>query len=202
MSQSHTHTDQGPLNKNSIQVRTEATPNPATLKFLFGTSLCEGMHEFLTVSETDRSPLAAKLFGFPWTQSVFIGPDFVAVTKQDWVDWDVLAEPLAGLIQEHLVADLPIIVELAVVDTDDADEEQSTDSPAVRAIKNLLKKEIKPMVALDGGDVSFVKYEKNILFVKMKGACSGCPSSKATLKQGIEVRMKEVIPEIIEVISI
>jgi Fe-S cluster biogenesis protein NfuA len=122
--------------------------------------------------------------------------------SRNLVGFDLTVNNKIEKIADYLIADLPIIVELAVVDTDDADEEQSTDSPAVRAIKNLLKKEIKPMVALDGGDVSFVKYEKNILFVKMKGACSGCPSSKATLKQGIEVRMKEVIPEIIEVISI
>lgn len=185
-----------------ITVVAEITPNPATLKFKFSQSLVDGLHEFTNVSETDRSPLAAKLFGFPWTQAVLIGADFVAVTKQDWVDWDVLAEPLTGLIQEHITSELPLLIELAIPDETDIDEEQPSDSAVVRQIKNIIKKEIKPMVAMDGGDVSFVKYEHQILFVRMKGACSGCPSSKATLKQGIEVRMKEIIPEIKEVISI
>jgi Fe-S cluster biogenesis protein NfuA len=185
---------------SAIQVTFESTPNPSTLKFLFNQAFLQQTHNFETSQDAAISPLASKLFGFPWTSRVFLGPDFVSVTKQDWVDWDVLAEPLAGLIKEHLERGEPLVHELEV--SQDSEEDSIDDSEIVRKIKHILKAEIKPVVALDGGDVSFASYKDGILAIQMKGACSGCPSSTATLKEGIEVRFKELLPEIKEVISI
>jgi Fe-S cluster biogenesis protein NfuA len=188
----------GPMPKFSIS--TETTPNPATLKFKINSAVTTQSMNFTNVRETECSPLASKIFGFPWASGVFIGPDFVTVTKQDWVDWQILAEPLAGLIAEHFESGLPVFVDLPTV-TDD-DSIQASDSDEVRTIKTVLQNEIRPMVNLDGGDVAFVKYESNVVYLQMKGACSGCPSSTATLKLGIEVRLKEAVPAIIEVVSI
>lgn len=182
------------------KVHFEATPNPATMKFVFSESVIDFTQEFKTAQEASMSPLAAKIFGFPWTSAVFLGPDFISVTKQDWVDWDVLSEPLAGLIQEHLQSGEPVILNHSVVAAES--EELEDDPEIVKQIKRAIAREIRPVVALDGGDLSFVKYVDNKLFIQMKGACSGCPSSQMTLKNGIEVRLKELFPELIEVIAL
>lgn len=180
------------------QVAIEITPNPATLKFKFNFQVTDDGFECLSSKETDRSPLAAKIFGFPWTASVYIGSDFITVTKQDWVEWSYLAEPLAGLIKEHLENGEAVAL-AAITPMIDSDAD---DTPIVRQIKSVINLEIRPVVALDGGDIVFNKYEDNIVYLQMKGACAGCPSSTATLKEGIEVRLKEAIPEIREVVSI
>ena len=178
-----------------LSIQIENTPNPATLKFVASRPISDSNAEFTAANETERSPLAAKLFGFPWTSGVFIGSNFVAVTKQEWVDWDVLAEPLAGLIREHLHNDEPVLL----AETEITNDEDVNDSPLIKGIKQALNREIRPVVALDGGDVVFAKLDDNILYLQMKGACAGCPSSSATLKQGIEVRIRELFPEITEV---
>lgn len=179
------------------QVTYELTPNPATMKFLLHRQVTSQGFDCPTAQEAERSPLASKIFGFPWTSSVYVGPDFIAITKQDWVEWDLLASPLCGLIQEHLERNEPVVVELVTTPEDDAN-----DSPMVRNIKSVLNREIRPVVALDGGDIVFYKYENQILYIRMKGACSGCPSSSITLKEGIETRMKELFPEIQEVVAV
>ncbi len=179
------------------KVNFEQTPNPATLKFNLGKKVSEGSHDFQNVESTDISPLAAKIFGFPWTAGVFLGEDFITVTKQDWVDWEILASPLAGLINEHLESGLPVLVQLTA-----SPDESENDSEVVKKIKRILQTEIRPMVALDGGDIVFAQYENQVLSLQMKGSCAGCPSSQATLKDGIEVRMKELIPELKEVIAV
>ncbi len=180
-----------------MKVTFEPTPNPATMKFNFNQKISDQTFDFPSVESSERSPLAAKIFGFPWTASVYLGEDFVSVTKQDWVDWDILATPLAGLLGEHVESGLPVMINLEAT----LDENQS-DSDVVKQIKRILLNEIKPVVALDGGDIVFSKYEDNILYLRMQGSCAGCPSSQATLKDGIEVRMKELIPEIKEVVAI
>lgn len=185
----------------SMKVQFESTPNPATLRFLLPVTVAEDTKEFTSVQETQSSPLANKLFGFPWMSGVLIGPQFVAVTKQDWVDWDVLAEPLAGLIQEHLESGQPFYLEPEVLQQK-MEEDSAEDTPIVRQIKQILVQEIRPMVQLDGGDIVFYKYEDQVVYVHMKGACSGCASSQITLKEGIEVRLKQAIPEIMEVVSV
>lgn len=181
----------------NIPVTFEPTPNPATMKFLLHRQVTPEGFDCPTAQDAERSPLASKIFGFPWTSAVYVGPDFITVTKQDWVEWDFLAQPLSGLIQEHLDRNEPIVVELVTTP-----EEDPNDSPMVRNIKSVLNREIRPVVALDGGDIVFSKYENNILYIHMKGACSGCPSATITLKEGLETRMKELFPEILEVVSI
>lgn len=183
----------------SVQkVSFEPTPNPATMKFMLHQKVTDQGFDCPTAQEAERSPLASKIFGFPWTSSVYVGPDFITVTKQDWVEWELLAQPLSGLIQEHMERNEPVVVELVA----HSNEDDANDTPIVKEIKALLNREIRPVVALDGGDIVFSKYENNILYIHMKGACAGCPSSQATLKDGVEVRMKEVFPEIVEVVSI
>lgn len=180
-----------------MKVTFEPTPNPATMKFNFGMKISDQSYNFPDVESSERSPLAAKIFGFPWASSVFLGEDFITVTKQDWVEWDILASPLAGLLGEHVDSGQPILVQLQK-----SLDESENDSEIVKQIKRLLQTEIKPVVAMDGGDIVFAKYENHILYLKMLGACSGCPSSQATLKDGIEVRMKQAFPEIQEVVAV
>ena len=180
-----------------MNVTFEATPNPATMKFIFPQQISDQSVDFPSVETSERSPLAAKIFGFPWVSAVFLGENFVSITKQDWVDWNVLAKPLSGLLAEHVSSGQPVLLNLVA-----ANNENENDSPMVKQIKRLLETEIKPVVALDGGDIAFVSYENQVLSLKMMGACSGCPSSQATLKDGIEVRLKQALPEIKEVISV
>ncbi|HRO67864.1 MAG TPA: NifU family protein [Pseudobdellovibrionaceae bacterium] len=177
----------------------ESTPNPATLRFPLGRTVTQEPFDCPTPMDAERSPLASKIFGFPWTASVYVGTDFITVTKHDWVDWSVLAEPLAGLIHEHLERGEPVVAEILVPAGNDEDAD---DSPIVRQIKETLNREIRPVVALDGGDIIFSHYEDNVVYIHMRGSCAGCPSSTATLKGGIEVRLKELFPEIQEVVSI
>lgn len=194
-----------PTSHSEIALRWEATPNPSSLKFVADHPLMDGTMEFATAQDAEKSPIASKLFGFPWTSRVMLGPDFITVTKQDWVDWDVLAEPLLGLIKEHLEMGLPLVLnpeDISAASFGEADDILETDSDIVKQIKAILARDIRPVVALDGGDISFGKYENGIVYLHMKGSCSGCPSSQATLKEGIEVRLKELLPEIKEVMSL
>lgn len=181
---------------SQIDVRFEPTPNPQTLKFTVGRQLTSVPAEFKAAKDTARSPLAKKIFGFPWCDGVFIGADFVTVTKQTWVDWDVLAEALAGLIGEHIERGEPVLVEAKAAEAD-----SSSDTAVVREIKRILNEEIRPAVALDGGDIHFHKYEDGVVHLAMQGACSGCPSQNFTLKEGIQTRLRNAIPEIKEVIA-
>ena len=153
--------------------------------------------EFDNPDSTDRSPLATKLFGFPWVSRVLIGPNFVSVQKQDWVDWDVLVEPLSGLIQEHIDDGYAVLV-----DRQANEESKNLEDAETQTIRRVLEQEVRPAVQTDGGDISFAKYENNVVYIHMKGACSGCPSSSYTLKMGIEARLKEVVPSIREVVAL
>ena len=200
-------------------VRFEATPNPQTLRFTADSALAkmtdhaftEKPVEFKNAAEAQFSPLAKKLFGFPWAAGVYIGRDFITVTKQDWVDWDIIAEPLAGLIEEHLENGAPVVAPRTdsaasatrgSPDVTDTSAVQAGDSVAVIEIKRVLNEEIRPMVAQDGGDVVFSKYDDGVVYLHMRGSCAGCPSSTMTLKMGIETRLQEAVPEIREVVSI
>lgn len=190
---------------SATKVRYESTPNPSTYKFIFpqditgiAKDIVTQSREFSSPQEAEVSPLASKIFGFPWTSKVFIGKDFISITKQDWVDWTVLAEPLNGLIQEHFDRGEKIIHDF---DPNINTAESETD-PVILQLKQIIKNEIQPVVALDGGEVVFHSYKDFVLFIQMKGSCAGCPSSTATLKDGIEVRIKELVPEVKEVVSL
>jgi Fe-S cluster biogenesis protein NfuA len=179
-------------------VKYESTPNPSTYKFLFSQDLVTDTKEFNSPQEAEISPLASKIFGFPWTAKVYLGHDFVAVTKQDWVNWEVLAEPLTHLIQEHIESGEALLMEIP----ETTSEEEILLDPLSLKIRSAIKAEIQPVVALDGGEIVFHSYKDGVVFIKMQGSCSGCPSSTATLKDGIEVRLRELFPEIKEVVAI
>ena len=185
---------------SQVDVFYEATPTPYSMKFNVTQAIAEQSMNFSKETGAMTSPLATKLFGFPWASEVFIGPSFVTVTKEDWVEWEILADPLSSLIKEHIENGEPVLVEAAdgAAETD----EDPNDPQIVKDIKRILNTEVRPAVAMDGGDIVFSKYEDNILYLHMQGACAGCPSSMITLKQGIEARMQELLPEIKEVVSV
>jgi Fe-S cluster biogenesis protein NfuA len=183
-------------------IQTEATPNPATLKFLPGRTVLEGgTMEFTSRDSAARSPLAAKLFDIPGVTGVFYGSDFVTVTK-DESDWQHLKPAILGAIMEHYMSGGPLMADGSIdgEDTDSADEFfNEADAETVGIIKDILETRVRPAVASDGGDITFRGFKDGIVFLDMKGACSGCPSSTATLKHGIQNLLKHFVPEVTEV---
>lgn len=197
----------------SPKIRFESTPNPQTFRFSrvdAGAEFTSTPQAFQSAVEAQFSPLPKRIFGFPWAAGVYVAPDFITITKQDWVDWDMIAEPLAGLIEEHLESGAPILGSASAKPAASGKQDEAgsahaahpDDTPAIAMIKRVLDEEIRPMVAQDGGDVVFEKYEDQVVFLHMRGACAGCPSSTMTLKMGIETRLKDAVPEIREVVSI
>jgi Fe-S cluster biogenesis protein NfuA len=181
-------------------IQTETTPNPATLKFLPGRDVLGdgGTMEFRDSGTAAQSPLAEKLFGIPGVTSVFYGSDFVAVTK-DASEWQHLKPAILGAIMEHYMSGAPLLSGAAAED-EDADEFYSeADAETVATIKDLIETRVRPAVANDGGDITFRGYKNGIVYLDMKGACSGCPSSTATLKHGIQNLLRHFVPEVVEV---
>ena len=178
-------------------IETEGTPNPATLKFLPGRDVMgTGTADFAGPDLAGRSPLATALFGLPGVARVFLGSDFVTVTKNDLSDWQALRPQVLGAIMEHFVAGRPVVEgEGAAADEDVAPEDQEI----VDQIKELLDTRVRPAVASDGGDIVFRGYREGVVRLHMQGACSGCPSSSATLKHGIENMLRHYVPEVVSV---
>jgi Fe-S cluster biogenesis protein NfuA len=177
-------------------IQTEQTPNPATLKFLPGRTVMEtGTANFTdAVAAAARSPLAERLFGLPEVGGVFLGGDFITVTKSGDSDWFQLKPAVLAAIMEHFTAGLPVITGVEGAVTADAEDDE-----VVAAIKELLETRVRPAVAQDGGDIIFEDFEDGIVYLHMQGSCSGCPSSTATLKAGIENMLRHYIPEVVEV---
>ncbi len=183
-------------------IQTEATPNPATLKFIPGrTVLDNGTMEFTSREAAARSPLAEKLFGVPGVTSVFYGSDFVTVTKND-SDWQHLKPAILGAIMEHYMSGAPLMAD-GIVASGDADGEDEffdeQDAETVEAIKDLIETRVRPAVANDGGDITFRGFKDGIVYLNMKGSCAGCPSSTATLQHGIQNLLKHFVPDVVEV---
>jgi Fe-S cluster biogenesis protein NfuA len=179
-------------------IETEGTPNPATLKFLPGCAVMgTGTADFALPEAAERSPLAKVLFALPGVARVFLGADFVTVTKSEDTEWQALKPQVLGAVMEHFVAGRPVIEGAAAA----ADEEDVApeDQEVVDQIKELLDTRVRPAVASDGGDIVFRGYSKGIVRLHMQGACSGCPSSAATLKHGIENMLKHYVPEVVSV---
>ena len=179
-------------------IHTEATPNPATLKFLPGqTVLPEGTLDIRDARGAERSPLAAALFGVEGVVGVFYGADFISVTKADDGDWQQLKPAVLGTIMEHFTAGAPLLSDDAPVDHD-ADEEffAAEDAEIVDTIKDLLETRVRPAVAGDGGDIKFRGFREGTVYLAMKGSCQGCPSSTATLKHGIQNLLQHFVPEV------
>ena len=187
---------------SDVQVFYQATPNPDSMKFIVDRNIASENVNFTTQEAAARSPLAVKILGFPWAAGVFIGVNFVTVTKQNWVEWEILADPLTDLIKEHLTGGLPVLNAETGTVAASGDEDSPDDSPVVLAIKKIIREEIKPAVAMDGGDITFDRFESGKVYLNMHGACSGCPSSALTLKEGIETRLKAAIPEVQEVVAV
>jgi Fe-S cluster biogenesis protein NfuA len=182
-------------------IQTEATPNPATLKFLPGKEvLIEGTADFRD-AETARaaSPFAGRLFDIPGVIGVFFGYDFITVTK-DGPDWQHLKPAILGAIMEQFMSGAPVMASGGQAATDRADQAgefyDKADSEIVITIKELLDTRVRPAVAQDGGDITFRGYENGTVFLHMKGACAGCPSSTATLKHGIQNLLRHFVPEV------
>lgn len=176
-------------------IQTEQTPNPATLKFLPGRDVMQtGTADFTSPDSAARSPLAQRLFGVSGVTGVFLGSDFVTVTKAGDHDWQLLKPAILGAIMEHFTANEPVIREAA-----EAAAQEGEDSEIVAQIKELIETRVRPAVAQDGGDIVFDSFEDGVVYLHMQGSCSGCPSSTATLKSGIENMLKHYIPEVLEV---
>ena len=179
-------------------IQTEQTPNPATLKFLPGCAVMASRTANFTDSRAAaRSPLAERLFTLPEVTGVFLGADFITVSKSDDSDWHQLKPAVLAAIMEHFTAGRPVILADAAASTDTADGEEEDE--IVTQIKELLETRVRPAVAMDGGDIIFEDFEDGIVYLHMQGSCSGCPSSTATLKAGIENMLRHYIPEVVEV---
>jgi len=184
-------------------IQTEQTPNPATLKFIPGRPvLDQGTADFRGADEAAGvSPLAERLFRIDNVTGVFLGPDFVSVTKQDNAEWYLLKPAILGVIMEHFTAGGAVMN--AGADAPGGEQPiREEDADIVSQIKELLDTRVRPAVANDGGDIVFQSFQEGVVFLQMRGACSGCPSSTATLKMGIENMLRHYIPEVTEVRSV
>jgi Fe-S cluster biogenesis protein NfuA len=180
-------------------IQTEATPNPATLKFLPGRAVLEnGTLDLRNRNEAAKSPLAERLFDISGVSGVFFGSDFIAVTK-DAGEWQQLKPMILGAVMEHFMSGAPLLAD-ADAEQGDADEFfDAADAETVSTIKELIETRVRPAVANDGGDITFRGFKDGVVYLNMKGACSGCPSSTATLRHGIQNLLRHFIPDVTEV---
>ncbi len=187
------------LTEGTMFIQTEATPNPATLKFLPGRAVLEGgTLDLRDRNDAAQSPLAERLFDVAGVSGVFFGSDFIAVTK-DAGEWQQLKPMILGAIMEHFMSGAPLL-NSASSEQSEADEFfDAADAETVATIKELIETRVRPAVANDGGDITFRGFKDGIVFLNMKGACAGCPSSTATLRHGIQNLLRHFIPDVTEV---
>jgi Fe-S cluster biogenesis protein NfuA len=180
-------------------IQTEATPNPATMKFLPERTVLEtGTLEIKSRDDAAQSPLAQRLFDIGGVSGVFFGSDFIAVTK-DSNEWPQLKPMILGAIMEHYMSGAPLL-NTAAAESDEGDEFfEEADAETVATIKELIDSRVRPAVASDGGDITFRGFKDGIVYLNMKGACSGCPSSTATLRHGIQNLLRHFVPDVVEV---
>lgn len=178
-------------------IQTESTPNPATLKFLPGQAVLDlGTADFPTADSAGKSPLARRIFAVPGVAGVFLGTDFVTVTKAESSEWQFIKPAILGAIMEHYQSGA------AAMEGEGQAAHMAHDGPdgeIVKQIKELLDTRVRPAVAQDGGDITFHGFDRGVVYLHMKGACAGCPSSTLTLKMGIENLLRHYIPEVVEV---
>lgn len=185
----------------SISIYTEATPNPETLKFVANKLLYPGKSiEISKDLNADVSPLAQELFTFPFVQSVFIASNFVTVTKSQDTDWESVKQSIKDVIMQYLTDEKPIILEDKIQQhikpTTPEEDEQ-----IIKKVEEILENYVKPAVEMDGGAIQLKKYENGKVYVSLQGSCNGCPSSSITLKAGIEKMMRQMVPQVTEVIA-
>jgi Fe-S cluster biogenesis protein NfuA len=185
---------------NDVYVSLEFTPNPNTLKYSVNRELLDkGAANFTRKEEAEaRSPLATKLFNVAGIAGVMIGKNFITVTKTDEGDWDVVHKSSSTIIEQHLSKNETVLVEAAAPQS----AHKGGTTEIENKIRQILDNEIRPAVAMDGGDITFEKFEEGVVYLYLQGSCQGCPSSTMTLKMGIETRLREAIPEVQEVVSI
>lgn len=189
----------------TMLIETETTPNPATLKFLPGrTVMPAGTRDFASPEEAEASPLAAALFALGDVTGVFFGRDFVSVTAAPGVDWATLKPDVLAMLLDHFAGNMPLFRQgsaaaIGVPDADAGFEDDPADADIVAQIRELIETRVRPAVANDGGDIVYRGFDKGKVYLQMQGACSGCPSSTATLKNGIEQLLKHYVPEVTEV---
>jgi NFU1 iron-sulfur cluster scaffold homolog, mitochondrial len=182
-------------------IQTESTPNPQTLKFLPGREVAgQGVHDFPEPEAADVSPLAQALFKLTGVKRVYLGPDFVTITKHEAVDWAHLKPAALAAIMDHYVSGLPVLLEGAAAAraTADVNVYEGEAAEIVEQIQELIDTRVRPAVAQDGGDITFHSWDhdRGVVKLEMKGSCAGCPSSTLTLKQGIENMLKHYVPEV------
>lgn len=180
-------------------IQTEQTPNPATLKFLPGQEVmpAAATADFTDPEEAGASPMAVRLFQVDGVTGVFLGADFITVTKAEGQDWYLLKPAVLGAIMEHFLSGEPVIE--AGAEVADVGDHAPEDDDVVRQIRELIDTRVRPAVAQDGGDITFKGFERGVVYLHMRGACSGCPSSTITLKNGIENLLRYYVPEVVEV---
>jgi Fe-S cluster biogenesis protein NfuA len=180
-------------------IQTEATPNPATLKFLPGRPVLDGILEMTDREQAAKSPLAEKLFDIPNVGGVFFGSDFITVTKTAG-EWQQLKPLILGAIMEHYMSGAPLLRDGAeAADTTEGEFFDASDEETVNTIKELIETRVRPAVANDGGDITFRGFKDGVVFLSMKGSCAGCPSSTATLQHGIQNLLRHFVPDVTEV---
>lgn len=184
-------------------IETELTPNPATLKFLPGQPVMEsGTRDFADADDADVSPLAAALFSLGDVTGVFYGRDFVSVTLGEGGDWRTAKADVLGILLDHFSSQAPLFrpgTAAEIVIDDEAFTDDPADADIIAQIKDLIETRVRPAVANDGGDIVYRGFDRGVVYLTMQGACSGCPSSSATLKNGIEQLLKHYVPEVVEV---
>lgn len=188
----------------TMLIETETTPNPATLKFLPGRPVMEsGTRDFATPEEAESSPLAEALFSLGDVTGVFFGSSFVSVTAGPGTNWFDLKPEVLSILLDHFSADMPLFKPATAggfsVPADDAHSDDPADEDIIIQIKELIETRVRPAVANDGGDIIYRGFDKGTVYLKMQGACAGCPSSTATLKNGIESLLKHYVPEVTDV---
>jgi Fe-S cluster biogenesis protein NfuA len=187
---------------HSMLIETESTPNPATLKFLPGQAvMTSGTRDFASPEEAEASPLASALFSLGDVTGVFFGSDFVSVTAAPGVGWSDLKPDVLGILMDHFLAGVPLFnvvsADFAVPPEDGAGfADDPADADIIEQIKELIETRVRPAVANDGGDIVYRGFDKGNVYLKLQGACAGCPSSSATLKNGIESLLKHYVPEV------
>lgn len=188
-------------------IETETTPNPAALKFLPGqTVMAAGSREFATPEAAEASPLAQAIFDTGDVVNVFFGSDFVSVTAAPGADWSALKPQVIAILLDHFVSEAPLFapataggIAVPPPEEDMAVEERPEDAEVIAAINELLETRVRPAVAGDGGDIAYRGFRDGVVYLTLQGSCSGCPSSTATLKHGIEGLLKHYVPEVTEV---
>ncbi|GIX16344.1 MAG: iron transporter [Rhodothalassiaceae bacterium] len=183
-------------------IETQATPNPNTIKFLPGREVSPGrLLEFTDAAEAEaRAPLAARLLAVPGVRAVFLGRDFVSVTKEEDADWAALKAELLSRLVDHFLSGAPVVLDSGETEAaDSAAGGDGEDGETVRQIRAVLEEKVAPAVARDGGHILFHSFEDGVVYLEMQGACAGCPSSVYTLKQGIENLLRYYVPEVREV---